>query len=463
MRLYRYEQIVEKNEDNVIKVNFSKELIDIFRKLEDENSFVAFELMWFSEAPTEKYKNSLNIENVEISKTDNSFLVTINDKKQDMFITNFLNFYFGKNYFGYTELRDFLDGYKILSNGGEIKPKIKIEIPKFSYNPKDVKNTFLSLVTKTYPHGHEKEVLQFLPKLNVDIVGNYYIIIGDNQKPETMFTSHLDTADRVQGVTSLLSYEDSDGNEIIHTDGTTILGADDKAGVTVMLYMISHNVTGLYYFFIGEERGGIGSHALSSEFDKVEYLKNVKRCISFDRRKTISVITSQMGGICCSDTFGNALCEEYNSNGLNLSLDPTGVYTDSASFIDQIPECTNISVGYNNEHTVREIQNITYLEKLAEASVKVKWDSLPTSRKVGLDDDLKIRFKSLIEDIKESFFELEVKITPYLKGIAIVVEVYDEPINDTYETMNSIEFVLRRHNLEPKVYFEKEFIKIYIQ
>jgi hypothetical protein len=47
-----------------------------------------------------------------------------------------------------------------------------------------------------------------------------------------------------------------------------------------------------------------------------------------------------------------------------------------------IPECTNISVGYNFEHTA-ETQNITYLDRLAKASVNVDWSSLPTARKIG--------------------------------------------------------------------------------
>jgi di/tripeptidase len=45
-----------------------------------------------------------------------------------------------------------------------------------------------------------------------------------------MFTSHLDTADRKQLVTNLVSTVDSDGDEHILTDGNSILGADDKAG-----------------------------------------------------------------------------------------------------------------------------------------------------------------------------------------------------------------------------------------
>jgi hypothetical protein len=266
----------------------------------------------------------------------------------------------------------------------------KIKSTKFVYNPKDPRSTFLSLVTKTYPHGHEDEVLKFLPSLKKDIVGNYYHIIGSN--PTTMFTSHLDTADHRQNNINLYSYIEN-GQEMIVTDGDSILGADDKAGVTIMLYMMTNNVPGLYYFFIGEERGGIGSGDLSDNFDKVDYLKDIKRCISFDRRDCFSIITSQMGGRCCSDEFANALCSEYNRLGFDMKPDNTGIFTDSAFFIDLIPECTNISVGYYHEHTHNEKQNMTHLIKLCSASVSVDWDSLPPIDK--LEERIK-KFKNFI-------------------------------------------------------------------
>jgi hypothetical protein len=174
-------------------------------------------------------------------------------------------------------------------------------------------------------------------------------------------------------VTTLYS-RDEDGDEIIYTDGTTILGADDKSGVTVMMYMMAHNIPGIYYFFIGEERGGIGSNQVSMEWDKFELLKNVKKCISFDRRRTISVITHQLGRQCCSNEFGTGLCNAYNAHGLNLSLDNGGIYTDSASFIDDIPECTNVSVGYLNEHTGREQQNMTFLTRSKKNRIKSRYN-----------------------------------------------------------------------------------------
>jgi hypothetical protein len=139
--------------------------------------------------------------------------------------------------------------------------------------------------------------------LTKDEFGNYYKIIGNSN---TMFTSHLDTADRNQSNTTLYEIV-RDGDTYITTDGTTILGADDKSGIVVMLNMMAHNVPGIYYFFIGEERGGIGSGKVANVFDSIAHLQKVKKCISFDRKGYDSVITEQMGGVCCSDEFANDL------------------------------------------------------------------------------------------------------------------------------------------------------------
>jgi hypothetical protein len=76
------------------------------------------------------------------------------------------------------------------------------------------------------------------------------------------------------------------------------------------------------------------------------------------------------------------LANQLNSTGLGLSYvkDDGGVYTDSAEFVDIIPECTNISVGYYKEHTHTESQDIDHLERLANACLQVDWDNLPTVR-----------------------------------------------------------------------------------
>lgn len=441
-----------------IKIKFSEKLLNILKELEKNNYYIAFEMLYLSDKDS-KYFNGLKISNVDIGK-DYTFKVTIGDKQYNMKIGKFLRYHF-KGIFDGDEITKFSNAYNKLKNGKGIKEDGKrISIPKFEYNPKDPRSTFLSLTTKTYPHGHEEEVLSFLPKLNKDSYGNYYVIIGDNKKPSVMFTSHLDTADRTQVPTKLYSREE-DGSEIIYTDGTSILGADDKAGVTVMLYMMDHNIPGLYYFFIGEERGGIGSNMVSADFDKIDYLENIKKCISFDRRKTESVITEQLGRVCCSSQFGTALCDEYNKSGLNLSLDPTGIYTDSASFIDDIPECTNVSVGYNNEHTGREYQNMTFLSKLCDASLKVNWESLPVARKVGLDQELLAKYKSLINDVKSTPFDLEVKMIGLDDSIYIRIDLVEGDIESAYDTLTTLQHLLRKHKIkDDDVIIIDSYIKI---
>jgi hypothetical protein len=56
--------------------------------------------------------------------------------------------------------------------------------------------------------------------------------------------------------------------------------------------MMHNKVPGLYYFFLGEEVGGIGSNLLSGDYTKTSYLENIKGAAFFDR-KTVSVITRQ--------------------------------------------------------------------------------------------------------------------------------------------------------------------------
>jgi glycerophosphoryl diester phosphodiesterase len=62
------------------------------------------------------------------------------------------------------------------------------------------------------------------------------------------------------------------------------------------------------------------------------------------------------------------------------SPDDTGVYTDTAEFTDIIPECTNISVGYDHEHSQQECLNIHHYELLSQAVLRIQWDLLPTDR-----------------------------------------------------------------------------------
>jgi hypothetical protein len=148
-----------------------------------------------------------------------------------------------------------------------------------------------------------------------------------------------------------------------------------------MLNMIEKMIPGLYYFFLGEEVGCVGSRKVA-EKHKTQKLDYIKKVVSFDRRGTDSVISFQASQRCCSDTFAKSLAVQLNKADTTFKYekDPTGVYTDSAQFVSIYPECTNISVGYYSEHTFSERQDIEHLTKLAEAVTKVDWNSLPVER-----------------------------------------------------------------------------------
>jgi hypothetical protein len=247
----------------------------------------------------------------------------------------------------------------------------------------NIKDKFLELTSRTYPHGTEEDVFPLLnSELQKDEFGNLFIKIGES---DVMFTSHLDTA------TSALTQVNHvfDGN-IIKTDGKSILGADDKAGVTIMLYMIENKIPGLYYFFLGEEVGCVGSRKVAN-VQKDQKIEGINKVISFDRRGNDSVITFQSSQRCCSDTFGEALSKQLNlaDGSFSYKNDPTGILTDSVQFIKIYSECTNISVGYRSEHTFSEQQDIEHLTKLAEACLLVDWNGLPVER-----DPSKTEYKS---------------------------------------------------------------------
>ena len=250
--------------------------------------------------------------------------------------------------------------------------------------------TFLRLTSRTYPYGTEDELVKsmieqgiFPSNIQKDKHGNYFYKIG---KSRTIFASHLDTVSK-ESTQVVHTFNDN----IIGTDGKTTLGADDKAGVTILLHLIKNNVPGLYYFFIGEEVGCIGSGLASS--DVSDFKGNYDRIISFDRRGTDSVITYQSSSRCCSDDFADSLAKQLNLSGLSYKKDDGGVYTDSAEFTDIIPECTNLSVGYYKEHTFNETQDILHLNKLADACLLVDWENLPTKRDMTKKDYKSYEYK----------------------------------------------------------------------
>jgi len=191
---------------------------------------------------------------------------------------------------------------------------------------------------------------------------------------KTLFIAHVDTVHKEVGANKIRKTATH-----WYADGAP-LGADDGAGVAMLMHLIHADVKGYYIFSQGEECGGIGAKHIATHH--TDLLAQFDRAIAFDRRGIDSVISHQGMGRCASDVFCEALANDLNAfdDTLMYSPDDTGVYTDTAEFTDIIPECTNISVGYYSEHGDQENLDIVHFEALSNAVLKVMWDSLPTDR-----------------------------------------------------------------------------------
>jgi hypothetical protein len=241
---------------------------------------------------------------------------------------------------------------------------------------KEFKTMFVDLTRVTVPHGSEYMYYHnyMRPVINFDCFQNgenFYHIVGDGTD-KTLFCAHIDTACSISEPVK----HGFDGHTI-YSKSNTILGADDKAGVLALIYLIERKVPGTYYFFAGEECGRVGSTQASKD---VSFFSKFDRAIQFDRRGYGSIITDQFKGTCCSDIFAGALASQFKTKSLKFEADPFGSYTDTASFMDIIPECTNISIGYFNEHSKSERQNINYAWQVAQAAADIDWDDLPVDR-----------------------------------------------------------------------------------
>lgn len=247
----------------------------------------------------------------------------------------------------------------------------------------EFKALFLKLTQYTIPFGKEKFVEKYLPQgFKKDSVGNYYYEIGQS---ETLFTTHLDTYSK--DFKKVNQLQDIDDEYIISTDENTILGGDNKLGCCILIGMIKNKIPGTYFFFLGEEpilSGGLwgSSNALANN---PEYFSKFKRCIAFDRRGYGSVVIRQMGRMSSSKTFITSIANKLKEFG-NIEFDESsqyGYYTDTATFMDVIPECTNISVGGFGEHTVKEWVDLNYTYNVYQTALKIKWDELPVERQIG--------------------------------------------------------------------------------
>jgi hypothetical protein len=231
------------------------------------------------------------------------------------------------------------------------------------------------LLTYRRPHNSEGEkqyIIDFIMPLKPHIITDknepmaFIVYVGNS---DIMFTSHTDTVHNRQVPDVFQKVEFKNG--VWSKNDKQPLGADDAAGNWLMFNMIHAGVPGIYAFFRGEERGGIGStYCAKTQF---QLFDGVKAAIAFDRRGTQSIITHQGAGRGCSDEFANSLADILK---MGHRCDDTGIYTDTAEFFDFVPNCTNVSVGYEDEHSPKETLRKGYIEALRNALIAADWSKL---------------------------------------------------------------------------------------
>jgi hypothetical protein len=152
------------------------------------------------------------------------------------------------------------------------------------------------------------------------------------------------------------------------------LGADDGAGVWILLEMIKAGVPGTYIFHRGEEKGCIGAKVLADKC--ADLIESHDIAIAFDRRDTGDVIITQGGQECASRSFGQLLAATLNDHGLEYKASTNGMYTDVRVYRHLVSECINLSVGYADNHGPNETLDYGHLVKLRDAALKIDWEAL---------------------------------------------------------------------------------------
>lgn len=205
--------------------------------------------------------------------------------------------------------------------------------------------------------------------------GNRWVWIKkpDGSDPDILFSSHTDTVHREDGQQQVVV-----GDGRAWSDDANCLGADDTVGNWLMIEMIKAKVPGLYIFHREEEVGGNGSRWVRD--NKQTSLSKMKAAIAFDRKAYTSIITRQGGMRCCSDAFAKSLSAVL---GGSFVTDTGGTFTDTKNYIDHIGECTNVSVGYHNQHGPTEWQELSFAVGLKQALIQADWSKLTFERKPG--------------------------------------------------------------------------------
>jgi len=215
--------------------------------------------------------------------------------------------------------------------------------------------------------------LDTLPGMTSDAFGNRICKVG-RAAPTIAWSSHTDTVHYDEGTQAL----EIDKHGCIALDwnsDASCLGADCTAGVWLMRRLILAGKPGLYIFHRKEESGGQGAKWITS--NTPELVDGIQAMIALDRYGYSSVITEQTTGVTASKRFAASLAGQL---GGAFEPDNGGIFTDSAFYNHLIPECTNLSVGYFNQHGSTETLDYEFTDALLIELLRLDYGKLEIAR-----------------------------------------------------------------------------------
>ncbi|MDV2686481.1 peptidase M20 [Alkalihalophilus lindianensis] len=157
---------------------------------------------------------------------------------------------------------------------------------------------------------------------------------------------------------NMVTVEEFEPGHIVLEEGTTltsskgILGADDRAGIAVILETLSRigkmnfNGTIKVALTVKEEIGCVGTRGIDPEF-----IEDVDGATVVDRRGKRDIVTSNGGVSFCPDGYGELFEEAGRLASMGDWKMTTGGLSDAKVFASYGITSVNLSAGYWNEHS----------------------------------------------------------------------------------------------------------------
>lgn len=188
------------------------------------------------------------------------------------------------------------------------------------------------------------------------------------------------------------------GRSIIKEEGIWrssegILGADDRAGVAVLLHMAENLIDSSfrgkvkYIFTVEEECGLVGARNVDEYF-----LWGTDAAFVIDRRGTGDIVTSCWSSLPFCDTDFGSLIEQIASDA---NLDgwqcTSGGSSDTRIWAEHGIQSVNLSAGYGDEHTEEEFLDVSAcydVTKLLSAIFESGGEVRRVVRRVGMNNKI---------------------------------------------------------------------------